>query len=94
MPSTSNSISIFFFILCYYFFQPDYITPPCSRVLAPEVMFYGIGKDFGFTLAVLLCLLLGSEYYGFRSVDLVDAVDDCIKPFHLLELFGIVVEQV
>ena len=57
-------------------------------------MFYGIGKYFGFTLAVLLCVLLSTKHHGLCSIDLVDAVDDCIKPFHLLELFGIVVEQV
>ena len=57
-------------------------------------MFDGIGKDFGFTLAVLLCVLLTAEDDGLGSIDFVDAVDDCIKPFHLLKLFCIVVEQV
>ena len=37
-------------------------------------MLDGIGKDFRFALAVLLCVLLTAEDDGLGSIDLVDAV--------------------
>ena len=37
-------------------------------------MFYGVGKDFGFSLAIFLRVLLTAEDDGLGSIDFVDAV--------------------
>ena len=72
--------------------QPNDIAPSCGGILAPEVMLDGIGKDIGLALAALLRILLAAQYDCLAAIDLVDAVDDGIKAFHLLELFCIIVE--
>ena len=74
--------------------QVDDVGPPGGGILAPKVVLDGVGKDVGLALAVLLRILLTAEDDGLGAVDLVDAVDDGIQTFHLLEMLGIEVEEV
>ena len=57
-------------------------------------MFDGIGKDVSLSLTVLLSVLLTAKHNGLGSIDLVDAINDCIKSLRLFKLFSICVKQV
>ena len=63
-------------------------------IFALEIMFDGIGKDVSLSLAVLLSVLLTAKDNGLSSIDLVDAINDCIKSFHLFKQLSICVKQV
>ena len=57
-------------------------------------MLNGIGKDIGLTLTILFGVLLRAKYDGLASVHAVNPVYHLIETFHLLELFGIDIEQI
>ena len=48
-------------------------------------MFDGIGKDVSLSLTIFLSVLLTAKYNGLSSIDLVDAINDCIKSLHLFQ---------
>ncbi len=57
-------------------------------------MLDGVGEDIGLSLAVATGVLLRTQNDGLGAIEPVDAVDDGIKAFHLLELLGVEVKQV
>ena len=57
-------------------------------------MLDGIGKHLSFPFAVFGGALLASEHYRFTAIYFVDAVNDSVKPFHLLEQLCVVVKQI
>ena len=57
-------------------------------------MFDGIGEDVGFALAIFSGILLGANDYCLGAVKAVNTVDDLVKAAHLLDLFGVDVEQI
>ena len=57
-------------------------------------MLDSIGENISLTLTIFLRILLGTEYDGLASMQSVNPINDFIKPFHLLELFGIYVKEV
>jgi len=70
------------------------VAPTGSWILTFEIALDGIGKDVRFSLAIFLSVLLTSKNNGLCSIDLVDAINDCIQSLHLLKLFSICVKQV
>ena len=72
----------------------DYIRPARGRIGTLEIMLDGIGKDIGFALAILFCILLGTEDDGLASMQSVNPIYHLIETLHLLELFGIDVEEI
>ena len=82
----------------FHFFFPllqnNNVTPTSRWVLTLEIMLDGIGKDVSLSLAVFLSILLTAKHNGLSSIDLVDAINDCIKSLHLFKLFSICVKQV
>ena len=72
----------------FILFQLNNIAPSCGRILGFEVVFDGVGEDFGFTFTILLGVLLGADDDGFGAVELVDAVDHFVKSLHLFDLLG------
>ena len=56
-------------------------------------MLDGIGEDVGFTFAILLGILLGTDDDSFRAMHAIDAVYNLVQAPHLLNLLGIDVEQ-
>ena len=57
----------------------DNIFPPCSRILALEVMFDGISEHTSLSFASFWGILLASDDHFFRSIDLIDIVNDRIQ---------------
>ena len=52
-------------------FQPNDITPSCSRILALEVVLNGISEDLCLALAVGTGVLLGANDNGFGAITLL-----------------------
>lgn len=57
-------------------------------------MLDGIGEDVGFAFAIFSGILLGANDYCLGAIKTVDTVDDLVEAAHLLDLFGVDVEQV
>jgi len=51
-----------------FLFQFNHITPTGGGIFASEIMLDGIGKDFCLTIAIFLCILLGTKDYCFCAV--------------------------
>ena len=55
-------------------FQFNYVAPPCSGILASEVVLDGVGKDIYLSFAIFLRVLLCSQYDGLCALHTVNAV--------------------